>query len=237
MPRPKRRAATAEMAEPNNTKRQKTTTTSTSRSKVNEESRFNTNRLIAWFKKYTTDDPSQLGPDGMERFCEDIKLEPEDIGMLCIAYKMNAKNMGYFTQAEWLKGLGDPEVQCDTTTKLQNKLNYFYNLMNDPQHCKLIFRYAYDFARDKDQRSMDIETARAMLALLLSKSWPLYPEFEEFLQQPKAPRVINKDQWNNIYEFSRTINLDLSNYSIDGAWPVLLDDFVDFLQKKRQPSS
>lgn len=82
---------------------------------------------------------------------------------------------------------------------------------------------------------MDIETAKAMLQLLLSKAWPLYSEFAEFLQQPKAPRVINKDQWNNIYEFSKTINTDLSNYSIDGAWPVLLDDFVDFLQKKQTP--
>lgn len=84
---------------------------------------------------------------------------------------------------------------------------------------------------------MDIETARLMLALLLSKSWPLYGDFAEFLQQPKAPRVINKDQWNNILEFSRTINVDLDNYSIDGAWPVLLDDFVDFLQRKRQEIS
>jgi DCN1-like protein 4/5 len=84
---------------------------------------------------------------------------------------------------------------------------------------------------------MDIDTAKAMLALLLSKSWPLYNEFAEFLQQPKAPRVINKDQWNNIYEFSRTIDVNLSTYSIDGAWPVLLDDFVDFLQKKREVQS
>lgn len=93
------------------------------------------------FHRYTTDDPSQLGPDGMERFCEDIKLEPENVAMLCIAYKMNAKNMGYFTQQEWLKGLADPEVQADSPAKLQNKLNYFYNLLNDPQTFKMIFRY------------------------------------------------------------------------------------------------
>jgi DCN1-like protein 4/5 len=150
MPRPKRRAAQStvtEVPEATVAKRPKATS---NRSKVNpEESKFNSNRLIAWFKRYTTDDPTQLGPDGMERFCEDIKLEPENIAMLCIAYKMNAKNMGFFTQSEWIKGLGDPEVQCDTPTKLQNKLNYFYNLMNDPQTFKLIFRYAYDFARVK----------------------------------------------------------------------------------------
>jgi len=147
MPRGKRRAApapTAEVAETESAKRQKTT-----RSRANQEDcKFNTNRLIAWFKNYTCDDdPTTLGPEGMERFCQDIKLEPENIAMLVIAYKMQAKNMGYFSQQEWLKGLGDPEVQCDTPIKLQNKLHYFYNLLNDPLNFKMIFRYAYDFAR------------------------------------------------------------------------------------------
>lgn len=163
MPRPKRRAAnsTTEVVETSAAKRSKTTA---SRSKVPEESKFNTNRCVSWFKRYTTDDPTQLGPDGMETFCQDIKLEPEDIAMLCIAYKMNAKNMGYFTQAEWMKGLGDPEVQCDTPTKLQNKLNYFYNLMNDPQSFKLIFRYAYDFARVS--RVLEVITLEILQTLL-----------------------------------------------------------------------
>lgn len=37
-----------------------------------------------------------------------------------------------------------------------------------------------------------------------------------FPQQSKY-KVINKDQWCNVLEFSRTINLDLSNYDEDGA--------------------
>lgn len=235
MPRPKKRVSnTTPSEEMEAVKRQKVIA---SRSRQPVEEKFSNTKCLSWFKRYTTDDASQLGPEGMERFCQDLKVDPENIVMLVIAYRMNAKNMGYFTQTEWLKGLSDPEINCDTPVKLQNKLNFLLNQLNDPQTFKLIFRYAYDFARDKDQRSMDIETAKAMLNLLLSKSWQLYPEFSEFLEQPKAPRVINKDQWNNIFEFSRTISLDLSNYSIDGAWPVLLDDFVEYLQKKRQSGS
>lgn len=147
MPRPKRRATntTPEVAETTAVKRQKTS----SRPKQSQiESKFNKNKLIAWFRQYTNDDdPQQLGPEGMERFCQDIKVDPEDIAMLCIAFKMNAKNLGYFTQTEFLSGLADVEVQCDTPSKLQNKLTYFYNLLNDPQTFKLIYRYAYDFAR------------------------------------------------------------------------------------------
>lgn len=63
---------------------------------------------------------------------------------------------------------------------------------------------------------MDMETAKAMLQLLLGKHWPLYTQFSQFLDQSKY-KVINKDQWCNILEFSRTIYNDLSNYDVDGA--------------------
>lgn len=101
---------------------------------------------------------------------------------------------------------------------------------------------------------MDIETAKAMLQLLLGKDWPLYPQFAQFLESSKY-KVINKDQWCNILEFSRTISVDLANYDIDGAceclsafvgrsgsfddWkllfsgPVLLDEFVEWLRQMR----
>lgn len=144
MPRPKKRVATTPSEELEAVKRSKT---AASRSRQTMEEKFSTSKCITWFKRYTTDQIDQLGPEGMERFCQDIKVEPENIVMLVIAYKMNAKNMGYFTQSEWLRGLSDPEVLCDTPAKLQNKLNYFLNQLNDSQTFKLIFRYAYDFAR------------------------------------------------------------------------------------------
>lgn len=71
-----------------------------------------------------------------------------------------------------------------------------------------------------------------MLGLLLGKIWPLFPVFHQFLEQSKY-KVINKDQWCNVLEFSRTINLDLSNYDEDGAWPVLLDEFVEWYKDKQ----
>lgn len=69
-----------------------------------------------------------------------------------------------------------------------------------------------------------------MLQLLLGKQWSLYPSFDEFLEQSKY-KVLNKDQWCNILEFSRSISPDLRNYDEDGAWPVMLDEFVDWHRK------
>ncbi|KAJ8667164.1 hypothetical protein QAD02_008826 [Eretmocerus hayati] len=193
---------------------------------------FSQKRCTSWFREYTTaDDPDTLGPEGMEKFCEDIGVEPENVVMLVLAYKMSARQMGFFTIGEWLKGLS--ELQCDTIAKLQNKMDYLRNLLNDPHTFKGIYRYAYDFARDKDQRSMDMETARVMLQLLLGKHWSLFSQFAKFLDQSKY-KVINKDQWCNILEFSRTISDNLSNYDLDGAWPVMLDEFVEWLKAQQQ---
>lgn len=125
-----------------------------------------------------------------------------------------------------------------------------------------------------------MDTAKSMLALLLGRTWPLFPVFHQFLevnpllshisvskpkyigimystsagkltgdlpllttkqvcnclspfltpphllsllpshlslQQQSKYKGMNKDQWYNVLEFSRTINADLSNYDEDGA--------------------
>lgn len=47
------------------------------------EDAFNVKRCTTWFKKYTTaDEPDVLGPEGMERFCKDIAVDPENVVML-----------------------------------------------------------------------------------------------------------------------------------------------------------
>ncbi|XP_061439805.1 DCN1-like protein 4 isoform X4 [Rhineura floridana] len=159
-----------------------------------EDDMFSSKRCLEWFYEYAgTDDI--VGPEGMEKFCEDIGVEPENVVMLVLAWKLDAQNMGYFTLQEWLKGM--TSLQCDTTEKLRNSLDYLRSLLNEPTNFKLIYRYAFDFARQSKYK------------------------------------VINKDQWCNVLEFSRTINLDLSNYDEDGAWPVLLDEFVEWYKEKQ----
>lgn len=237
MPRSKRRS-TADMSTNEDdryaSKRLRNSNSSRRVSRIEEAQSFSQKRCLAWFREYTTpDDPDTLGPEGMEKFCEDIGVEPENVVMLVLAYKMQARQMGFFTKEEWLKGLG--EMQCDSIQKLQFRLDYLRCLLNDQNAFKAIYRYAYDFARDKDQRSMDMDTAKAMLQLLLGKHWPLYSQFSQFLEQSKY-KVINKDQWCNILEFSRTIYNDLSNYDVDGAWPVMLDEFVEWLKAARAKS-
>ncbi|XP_038055462.1 DCN1-like protein 4 [Patiria miniata] len=193
-------------------------------------SSFSSKRCQTWFQEYTGQE-DLIGPEGMEKFCEDIGVEPENIVMLVLAWKLEADQMGFFTLQEWM--LGMTRLQVDNPRKLQSKMDYLRTLLNDPPTFKKIYRYAFDFARNKDERSLDLETAKAMLALLLGRQWVLFNSFQQFLDHSRY-KVINKDQWCNILEFSRAIKPDLSNYDVDGAWPVMLDEFVEWMRVRQQ---
>jgi len=202
---------------------------SSNANEFSESAGFSQKRCLTLFSEYTSaDDPEVIGPEGIENFCSALAVDPEDVVMLVIAWKMDAKQMGYFTKKEWIKGLS--EMQCDSIVKLRSKIDWLRSQLFDSNTFKSVFRYSFDFSKDKDQRSMDIDTARAMINLMLAKQWPLHQYFDQFLEQSKY-KVMNKDQWSNVLEFSRSVNANLSNYDEDGAWPVLLDEFVDWYRK------
>lgn len=198
-------------------------------SKKSAESGFSVKRCTTWFNNYCAENDGSIGPDGIERFCKDLGVEPENIIMLVLAYRMDAKDMGYFTLNEWIKGM--TYLQCDCIEKLNNKFDLLNASLSDPVTFKNVYRFAFDFSLENGNRSLDKPTAIALMTLLLDGRWSLFNEFVQFLEQSKF-RGVNKDQWYNVYEFSRHILPDLSNYDEDGAWPVLLDEFVEWYQQQ-----
>lgn len=194
-----------------------------------DNNQFDKSKCLFWFSKYVSQGDT-IGPEGIELFCNDIQVHHEDILLLILAYKMGAKRMGYFTKDEWCGVMA--ELQCDNLTKFLEKRNYLRSLVDDRNTFKEIFRYAFDFAKECDHKAVDKVTASQMLNVLLASKWSLLTDFLNFLE--KSPyKVLNKDQWCNLLEFSRVILPDLSNYDVDGAWPVILDEFVEWLRKNQ----
>eukprot|EP01111_Echinosteliopsis_oligospora_P002512 TRINITY_DN1375_c1_g1_i1.p1 TRINITY_DN1375_c1_g1~~TRINITY_DN1375_c1_g1_i1.p1 ORF type:complete len:292 (+),score=83.16 TRINITY_DN1375_c1_g1_i1:119-994(+) len=193
---------------------------------------FSQKRLDELFDKYKEENGAQIGPEGIERLCHDLSVDPEDIVVMVMAWQLNAATMGFFSRDEFINGL--KKLNVDSIPKFKNELKNFQKDLDDPAKFKEIYRFAFGFAKEKDQKILDLATADAMLHLMLGSAskFPHTENLREFLKEQTQYKSINLDQWMNILEFSRTIKADLSNYDENSAWPVILDSYCEWSQER-----
>ncbi|KAI9314443.1 Cullin binding-domain-containing protein [Dichotomocladium elegans] len=152
--------------------------------------------------------------------------------------------MGYFTKEEWMQGLADLKTfktslhkkkknRIETPEKLKNALPEIDRSLMNEDIFKKLYNFTFGFAKTAGQKSMEVDVAIALWQLMLdSNTYPHIHSFIQFLQEEKPVRVINKDQWSSLFDFCRTVPEDLSNYDSTSSWPVLLDDYVEWRQKR-----
>jgi hypothetical protein len=65
----------------------------------------------ALFAKYADEDePTEIGPEGLEALCADGCIPLDGALPLVLAWQLGAKEMGKFSQEEWAAGMG--ALQC-----------------------------------------------------------------------------------------------------------------------------
>lgn len=102
----------------------------------------------------------------------------------------------------------------------------------DPERFARFYRFIFHACRDSNRRALPAGTAVQAWQLLLRGRFRLLPRWCAFvLAQSSAQCTISEDTWRQVLDFCRTVHEDLSNYDPSGAWPVLLDEFVDSLRR------
>lgn len=115
------------------------------------------------------------------------------------------------------------------------------SLARDPALFKRVYKYAFVVGREKDQKALSLENALIYWNMLFAAPGMRWKNaqrdwldlWKEFLAE-KWTRSVNRDMWNMALEFAfRSIDDDsLSFWNEDGAWPSVIDDFVDWCKAK-----
>lgn len=190
-------------------------------------------KIHSLFAKYKDDGEDAILADGMEKFCQDLGVDPTEFVVLVLAWKFNASEMCRFTKKEFVEGC--KEVRADSIKGLQSKLPELEDeVVRDTEKFKDLYRFTFKFGLDVEdgQRALPTNIAIALWKLVFSKNMPVVMDRWFTYLNEREVRGISRDTWNMFYNFTESIESDFSNYDDSEAWPSLFDDFVESEREK-----
>ncbi|CAI5947684.1 unnamed protein product [Closterium sp. NIES-64] len=169
------------------------------------------------FLRYKDPDSDMILVDGISRMCEDLEL--------VLSWHLGAATMCEYSRQEFTSGLRS--LRVTSLEALKALLPSFRRELQDENVFRQIYNFAFAWAKEKGQKWLALDTAIGMWQLLLGyRSWPHVDHWCDFVRV-QHNKAISKDTWSQLFEFSRG---QLEQYDEGGAWPYLIDEFVDHLR-------
>lgn len=177
-----------------------------------------------------SEDIDAIQLDGLVQLITDLGLGLEDFAVLVLFWKFKVKKQFQIQKEEFLRGMA--EQGCDNIQKLKSSLsNWTREVKSDNYKFKQLYNYLFEYNKAPNAKTLPCELAVALWGVILKDKYSRLKEWVDFVQN-QYKKAISKDVWSQFYEFTVTIAHDFKNYEDDGAWPVIIDEFIEFCKKK-----
>lgn len=162
--------------------------------------------------------------EGIQELCNDLEISALDPVTLALSYHCRARQMGIFTREEFVGGM--QRLGCDDIVKLKRKLVDLRAQLEDKTACKEVYAFSFQFALDQGQRCLPVDLCIELWKLLLKGHFAHLEAWLSFVDR-KVKNAVSKDTWMMLYDLATQVKPDLSDYDMNGAWPVMIDEFVE----------
>ncbi|OZJ04960.1 hypothetical protein BZG36_01753 [Bifiguratus adelaidae] len=185
-------------------------------------------KLKAMFEQYKDADIDVIGFEGVEKMCEDLELTPEDPVFYALSYHLGAEKMGEFTRHGFVHGW--TTLSADTVEKQKQAIPALRDSLRDDLMFKEVYSFAFKYGRNPGQKSLSLEFAIELWKILLRDRFKYLDLWLQFVEE-EHKKAIPRDTWNLLLDFINQIGDDFSKYDPEGAWPVLIDEFVEYAKE------
>ena len=171
--------------------------------------------------------------DGIEQFYKDLGVNAEsDVIVLLVSKYMGAKQMGEYQFEEFKAGCEN--LGCDTIQAWRSTLkNVLIPELKNEAKFQELYKFAFGFATEPGKKNVEIQTALALWDLFLGSRCSFLEKWKDFLcgkEDRKELIVVTKDVWELFYDLVKQTKGQIQNFEDDGAWPVIVDEFIEYLE-------
>ncbi|KAL4568490.1 hypothetical protein LXL04_024103 [Taraxacum kok-saghyz] len=102
------------------------------------------------------------------------------------------------------------------------------HLMVDSCEFSRFYNFMFFICRENGQRNITVSRAIMAWKLVLSGRFRLLNQWCSFVEKNQKHNI-SEDTWRQVLAFSRCVHENLEGYDPEGAWPVLIDEFVEHM--------
>lgn len=185
------------------------------------------------YNKYKEENGEDIDIEGTIEYLEDLDIDPEQYEALLLSWYLNSESTGQFQKKQFLDKWSENKIY--DLAAMRKKINQLSDdTMNDGELFDKIYNWTFGFLAEPNQKKLTKEDAVQNWKLLFDKKYSDSGDWLEYIDKNWSDGI-SRDNWYMTNEFMKEYKKEdykLSEHDESGAWPSIIDGFVEYLNEK-----
>jgi len=171
--------------------------------------------------------------NGLVQFLKDVGVvdESTDPAVLIIGWRICADSPFEITRNIFVHGFAS--FGCSSVDGIADKLLEWKKTLIDATVFRPFYNQLFEFLRGERRILEKTEALQAWDTVLKPRNWPLYNHWHTFVSDDFKENAINKDYWEQLFEFIQAYPKDLKSYDpMASSWPTIIDEFYEYMNSR-----